>query len=106
MSAAMTTKEFLPALTMKYLTSSHQLTIDEGDEVALAWFDDQWQWHAVSLKDFQTANIAAHEVEQYDLKTAAIIVDRNGEGWGLSSKSETWLVHRQVAREITLSSVH
>ena len=53
MSATMSTKEFLPALT-----------IDEGDEVALAWFDDQWQWHAVSLKDFQTAHIAAHEVEQ------------------------------------------
>ena len=106
MSATINTNEFLPALTLKYLTSSHQLTIDEGDEVALAWFDDQWQWHAVSLKDFQTAHIAAHEVEQYDLKTAAIIVDRNGEGWGPSSKSETGLVHRPVARAITLSSVH
>ena len=73
MSATMNTKEFLPALTMKYLT------IDEGDEV---------------------------EVEQYDLKTAAIIVDRNGEGWDPSSKSETGLAHRPVARAITLSSVH
>ena len=106
MSATMNTKEFLPALTMKYLTSSHQLTIEEGDEVALAWFDDQWQWHAVSLKDFQAAHIAAHDVEQYDLKTAAIIVDRNGEGWSPSSKSETELVHRRVARAITFSAVH
>ena len=80
MSATMNTKEFLPALMLKYLTSSHQLTMDEGDEVALAWLDDQWQWHAVSLKDFQTVHIAAHEVEQYDLKI--------------------------VARAITLSSVH
>lgn len=84
MSATMNTTTFLPALTI----------------------DDQWQWRAVSLKDFQTAYIAAHEVEQYDLKTAAIIVDHNGEGWGPSSKSETWLGHLPVARAITLSSVH
>lgn len=29
MSATMNTKEFLPALTLKYLTSSHQLTMDD-----------------------------------------------------------------------------